>query len=296
MPIARTLRSGRVISVGRNAAWVVFNEETEPQVASLRKGDRHTMIVPGDVVDAQTLEDGRVVVDRVHDRAFVLERRTGGGRTKVMAANLDTLAIVAALVDPVIHLGFIDRLIASATLHELHAMLVLTKPDLGGPALTESVAAIYGRIGYPVLVVQPKSGEGIAGLREAIAQRHALLVGNSGVGKSSIFRALGGTSVVGDLNRFGTGKQTTSTARLFQMGEGFLIDSPGIGDFAIEPLPAAEASRLFVEIAALAGRCRFTNCRHLVEPGCAIRDAVESEAIASSRYESYREMVAAAGS
>ena len=175
-------------------------------------------------------------------------------------------------------------------------MLVLTKPDLAGPALAASVAEIYRRIGYLVLLVQPKSGEGIDALRDAVSERQALLVGNSGVGKSSIFRALGGTSVVGELNRFGTGKQTTTSARLFRTGDGFLIDSPGIGDFAIEPLPSAEAAELFVEIARLQGHCRFANCRHLVEPACAIRAAVDAGEISPSRYESYREMVTVAGS
>jgi ribosome biogenesis GTPase len=116
------------------------------------------------------------------------------------------------------------------------------------------------------------------------------LVGNSGVGKSSIFRALGGVNAIGDLTRFGRGRQTTTSARLFQAGDGFLIDSPGIGEFTLDPLPAIELAHLFVEMREPATRCRFDDCRHLSEPDCAVRAAVEAGAIAASRYASYREM------
>jgi ribosome biogenesis GTPase len=102
---------------------------------------------------------------------------------------------------------------------------------------------------------------------------------------------LGGIGTVGDLTRFGRGRQTTSSARLFRMGNGFLIDSPGIGEFALEPLPPQELAELFVEFRGPARNCRFSDCRHLSEPGCAVRAAVDAHAIAPSRYASYREIL-----
>ena len=287
------VRRARVIAVGRNAAWIVFGDESEPRLANFRKRARHPMLVPGDIIEAAPEADAEhIVVDTVVPRTFALERRTSGGRLKTMAANIDTLAIVAALSDPPIRLALIDRLIAFAVLHDLAPVLILTKPDLAGEAAAEAVSRTYLRVGVAVLVLQPKTGRGIDDLRALIASRAAMLIGQSGVGKSSIFRALGGIGAVGDLSRFGRGRQTTTSARLFRMGDGFLIDSPGIGEFTLDRMPAVELAQLFVEMREPAEGCRFTDCRHLSEPGCAVRAAVAAGAIAASRYESYREILA----
>jgi ribosome biogenesis GTPase len=287
------VRRARVVAVGRNAAWIVFGDETEPRLANFRKRARHPMLVPGDIIEAAPQADpDHIVVDNVLPRTFALERRTSGGRLKTMAANIDTLAIVAALTDPPIRLALIDRLIAFAVLHELEPALILTKPDLAGEDAAASVRDLYAGIGVAVLILQPKVGRGVADLARLIASRSAMLIGQSGVGKSSIFRALGGVGPVGDLTRFGRGRQTTSSARLVRMGQGFLIDSPGIGEFTLDPLPARELAGLFVELREPAGRCRFSDCRHVSEPGCAVRAAVDAGTIAASRYASYREILA----
>jgi ribosome biogenesis GTPase len=286
------VRRARVIAVGRNAAWIVFGDETEPRLANFRKRARHPMLVPGDIVEAAPQDDpDHLVVDTVVPRTFALERRTGGGRLKTMAANIDTLAIVAALTDPPIRLALIDRLIAFAVLHDLEPALILTKPDLAGEPAAQAVADMYRRIAVSVLILQPKTGRGIDELRALIAARSAMLIGQSGVGKSSIFRALGGVGPVGELTRFGRGRQTTTSARLFRMGDGFLIDSPGIGEFTLDAMPAIELAALFVEMRGPARQCRFSDCRHLSEPGCAVRAAAEAGTIAPSRYESYREIL-----
>ena len=245
----------------------------------------------GDLVDVRVIADDRVLVDTVAPRSFALVRRTGGGRTKTMAANVDTIAVVAALVDPPLHFTMIDQLVAFAVQHDVSPLLLLTKADLAGEAAADRIARLYGSLDVPTLVLQPKTGRGIDGLREQIAARHSLLVGNSGVGKSSIFKALGGIGVVGDLSRFGRGRQTTTSARLVRLGEGFLIDSPGIGEFTLDPMPATEAGWLFVEMREPATRCRFADCRHLTEPECAVRQAVAEGRIAASRYASYAEIV-----
>ena len=284
------LRRARVIAVGRNAAWIVADDEHEPRLASLRKGARREMVVPGDLVAVSQIAEDRVVVDEVLPRGFVLIRRTSAGRVKTMAANVDTLGIVAALVDPPLHLTMIDRLVAFAVQHEVAPLLLLTKVDLAGEGAAERVATLYRALDVPTLVLNPKTGRGIDELRTQLAARHALLVGNSGVGKSTIFRALGGIAVVGELSRAGQGRQTTTSARLARLGEGFLIDSPGIGEFSLDPMPATELAHLFVELREPATRCRFADCRHLSEPGCAVRAAVDAGQIAASRYASYREL------
>lgn len=285
------VRRARVIAVGRNAAWIVALDSTELQLAQFRKGARAVMPVPGDIVAARTLDEDRVVIDAIEPRSFALVRHTGGGRTKTMAANIDTIAIVAALVDPPIHFAMLDGLIAFAVQHDVAAALILTKPDLAEAGASEHVAAIYEPLGVATLTIQPTDGIGLEALRSFLAERKALLVGNSGVGKSTIFRALGGLAVIGELSRFGRGRQTTSSARLFQTGTGFLIDSPGIGEFALDPLPATELAHLFVEMREPASRCRFRDCHHTIEPDCGVRAALEAGRIAPSRYASYREIL-----
>jgi ribosome biogenesis GTPase len=284
------VRRARVIAVGRNAAWIVFEDEDAPQLATFRKKAKYPMLVPGDLVDARVTPE-HVVVDALVPRSFALERRTLGGRTKIMAANIDTLAIVAALTDPPLHLAMIDRLVAFGALHDVAVALVLTKADLAGDAAAEAVARIYRPLGVTVLVVQPKTGAGVEELRAFVASRCALLIGQSGVGKSSIFRALGGTGLVGELSRHGRGRQTTTSARLVRQGSGFLIDSPGIGEFTLETLTPAEIAALFVEMAEPGRKCRFNDCRHTGEPDCAVRAAVAAGAITASRYASYREII-----
>jgi ribosome biogenesis GTPase len=114
------------------------------------------------------------------------------------------------------------------------------------------------------------------------------LIGQSGVGKSSLFQALGGDADVGDVSKTGRGKQTTTAGRLHRFAAGFLIDSPGVGEFELRDLSAAEIARGFVEFAPLLGSCRFSDCVHRSEPGCAVLAAVAAGTIAGSRYDSYR--------
>lgn len=277
----------RVVSVGKNAAWIVFDSEHVPRVASLKRATgKREMLVPGDLVEARLLEDDRAVVDSVHPRHSLLQRRSGD-RTKNMAANIDTIVAVTALADPPPRLVLTDQLLAFAEFESLQVLLLFTKPDLAAPGAAEALEALYRRMDYSTLTVNAKSGLGVEALKEALSNRHAMLVGLSGVGKSSIFKALGGESVVGAVSRFGLGKQTTTASRLYRTGDGFLIDSPGVSEFGLGAVTPQELVEAFREMREPATRCRFTDCTHLREPDCAIRAGVEAGTLARSRYESY---------
>jgi ribosome biogenesis GTPase len=287
-------RRALVVSTGKNAAWICLDGETQPRLAQLRRQTgKRFMPVPGDVVYVRILEDEKTVVDRVEPRTFHLERRTLDGRAKTIAANVDTLATVTALADPAPRLVTLDQLLAFAELESIDAMVVLTKPDLSDPAATRDLAGLYTRLGYRTLVLNPKAGENVEALREALQGRHALLCGNSGVGKSSIFRALGGEGHVGEVSRHGIGRQTTTVARLYRLPTGFLIDSPGVNEFGLGRITPSELVQGFREMREPAATCRFTDCTHLVEPGCGVQAAVADGRIAASRYTSYKSLAQA---
>lgn len=282
----------RVVSVGKNAAHVVLDSEEHARIADLKRASgKREMLAPGDRVQVVLLEDDRVLVEAVEPRTFTLARRTAEGRSKTMAANVDTLVTVTALADPPPRLLTLDQLLAFAELESIGSMVVLTKPDLADDQTSNRVLSLYRSLGYECLIVNPKVGENVEELRAALAHRHALLSGVSGVGKSSIFRALGGEAVVGDVSRHGIGRQTTSASRLYRMPNGFLIDSPGVAEFGLGAITPPELVEGFREMRDLAGRCRFTDCSHTHEPDCAVLAAVGAGNIAQSRYESYRRIL-----
>jgi len=282
----------RVVSVGKNAAHVVLDCEERARVADLKRASgKREMLAPGDRVHVRLLEDGRALVESVEPRTYVLTRRTLQGRAKTMAANVDTLVTVTSLANPPARLLTLDQLLAFAELERITAVVVLTKRDLAAESTTSTVASLYRSLDYEVLLVNPKAGENMNALRAAIERRQALLCGVSGVGKSSIFRSLGGEAVVGDLSRHGLGRQTTSAARLYRTPGGFLIDSPGVAEFGLGAVDADELLEGFREMRALRGRCRFSDCTHLHEPGCAVQAAVTRGSIAPTRYESFRRIL-----
>jgi ribosome biogenesis GTPase len=287
-PASRAL----VVSVGKNSAWIVLDGEIEPRLAALRRmTGKRSMPVPGDRALVRLLEDGTTVVELLEPRDFALTRRTAGGRSKTLAANVDTLVTVTALADPAPRLTILDQLLAFAALEGVEAIVVFTKPDLADAATRAQIEGLYAGLGYTIVTLDPKHGANVEGFVAAVDGRRALLCGISGVGKSSIFKALGGAGPVGEISRFGMGRQTTTTARLLRLGEGFLIDSPGVNEFGLGKIEPAELAQAFLEIGPLTAKCRFSDCSHLREPDCAVRAALAAGTISASRYDSYRRIL-----
>lgn len=285
-----------VISTGKNVAWVALDSEDLPRIAQIKRAaGKRVMVVPGDRVWVRVLEDGRTVIDRTDPRACTLERRLPG-RSKTMAANVDTLVTVTSLGSPPPRLLTLDQLLVFAEIQGLTAIVVLTKPDRAQSAERARIESLYGSLGYRTMVVNPKRGEGVDEVARALSGRKSMLAGVSGVGKSSIFRALGGVAVVGDVSAQGLGKQTTTSARLCRLeGGGFLIDSPGVSQFGLGTVGPAELAQGFPELRSAIAHCRFSDCSHLREPGCAVRSAVESGTIDRGRYASFGFMLTPAG-
>jgi len=240
------------------------------------------------------------VYDVLSRRTTLLRRHpTTQKKPQLLCANLD-LAVLVLSVEPNFSEGMVDRVLVSTHAQGLDAAIVLNKVDLvpeGSPERDEvdRRLSIYERVGYPVLRASAITGEGIPQLRELLAGRISILIGNSGVGKSHLLNELGGGEIaarVGEISeRLKLGRHTTTTSTLHRLpGDGeeaLLIDSPGARRFSIWDVEGAELKNHFVEFLPFAGRCRFSDCSHLQEPGCAVVEAVEAGRIPKERYDSY---------
>jgi ribosome biogenesis GTPase len=239
--------------------------------------------------------------DARHDETRVLEvlprrgalyRTNSRGQTEPVVANVSLLVAVVAPV-PSPDLFVIDRYLAAAASSAIEALVLLNKADLAGCAALRAALAPYSRAGYLLLECRKDRPESVTGVAAALRGQTGVLVGQSGVGKSSLIGALlpGVQIATNPLTRDREGRHTTTTSRLYDLpGGGALIDSPGVRDFA-PAIDALEPRRLgFVEFDRLAPGCRFHDCRHMREPGCAVIAATESGALDARRYESYRRL------
>lgn len=253
---------------------------------------RKQRIVCGDRVSwtYETAND-RASVESIEPRRNLIERIDARGRPEPVAANIDRLAIVAA-PEPAADWFLVDRYWAGAQLKDVATLLIVNKSDLGIDAIQAEIGT-YRSLGLPCVITASQSGSGIAELRSALAGSVTLLVGQSGVGKSSIVNALApeAAAQTAELTRDAEGRHTTTAARLYWLGlESAIIDAPGVRDFAPPASLVHAAERGFVEIHARSVDCRFNDCRHMEEPGCAVRTAVVGGRIAARRYESYRRL------
>ncbi len=259
------------------------------------KGKR-TKPVCGDRVIAESItNESDWLITTIVERENELTRPNMRGQVEVLAANLNYLVVVAA-AEPKADWYIVDRYLCAAELMGIAAAVVFNKIDLDTNASsTAEELANYARIGYDVVQCSAKEGCGTVDVGHLLKDRCAIIVGQSGVGKSSIINHLVGdtaqrTSAISD--KTGEGRHTTVNSVMIPLpGGGSVIDSPGVRDYA----PALESSTIaaegFREITAAAQHCRFANCRHLREPGCAVKAGVEDATISARRYESYKRIV-----
>ncbi|MBA2779210.1 small ribosomal subunit biogenesis GTPase RsgA [Billgrantia kenyensis] len=293
-------RTGRVIAhFGRTLDVQGAGEEIvrchlRANLEGLVTGDRviwrAAQDIEGNIVEG-------VVVAR-SDRQNVLERPDPRGQLKPVAANIDQILIVFA-VEPAPHPNLIDRYLVAAEATGIAPALVLNKIDLlpeDGGELGELLAR-YEALGYPVVTTTTARAEGLDALLECLAGRTSVFVGQSGVGKSSLIdRLLPDESLrIGALSKDSRkGTHTTTTARLYRLpaaDDAELIDSPGIREFGLIHLDEQQVTEGFIEFRDYLGHCRFRDCRHRQEPGCALLEAVERGDIHPERFASYRHIV-----
>ncbi len=269
----------------------------------LRGNKQTNPVAVGDIVDFNLQDDGTGVITDVHDRRNYIVRRATklSKQTHVIAANIDLLCIVATLGLPRTSTGFIDRLLVTAEAYHIPAAIVFNKCDLYDDELWEihnELKAIYTGAGYPVLEVSALKGTGLDNLKEMIAGKTVLFSGHSGVGKSALLNAIspGLELKVGQISDWSLkGKHTTTFAEIHPVPlstlnsqlSTFLIDTPGIKEFGMVDFTAQELSHFFPEMRARLHDCRFANCTHRHEPGCAIKKAVDDGLISAERYQNY---------
>lgn len=252
-------------------------------------------IVAGDHVVWLREATGGVIVAR-GNRHSELGRPDNYGKARILAANLDRIVIVVA-AEPAPHPNLVDRYLVAAEDAGIGALILLNKSDLLAASAVQALLQPYTRIGYPVLQASAHTAGGLEPLRSALSGHTSALVGQSGVGKSSLIAALLPEEElrIGELSEAMTkGRHTTTTARLYRLPDGgALIDSPGIREFSLSHLDVARTASGFVEFRPFIGRCRFRDCKHQAEPGCAIREAVASGAVGAERYAGYLHIIGA---
>lgn len=252
--------------------------------------DLRQVVIAGDRVWFRPEGDEQGFIERIEPRHGVLSR-TSRGKQHVLVANVDQMLIVTSAAQPDPKPNLIDRFLVSAEQARIRPLICMNKIDLVDPAAVQPLLGVFGQLGYEVQLISATTGLGIDRLRRALRGRESVVVGQSGVGKSSLLNAIEPTlglrvREVSEENE--KGKHTTTTAQLIPLANGgYVVDTPGIRQFELWDIIPAELDGLFRDFRPYANRCKFPNCTHTHESPCAIKDAVADGKLDARRYESY---------
>lgn len=259
------------------------------------KGVRSTNpVVVGDRVVVEPDGESSVIVEIVPRRNYVIRRASNLSKeSHIIAANIDHALLLVTLHAPATPREFVDRFLVTCEAYKVPVTIVLGKADmLDGEMLAEAeeFEAIYGDAGYEVMRLSSLRGEGVEQIRRMLHGHTTLVAGNSGVGKSTLIGTIDPTIEIrtGEISEsHHKGKHTTTFSTMYPIEEGYIIDTPGIKGFGLIDIDERELCRYFPEMMRLAPECRFYNCTHTHEPGCAVQEAVKEGRVAWSRYDSY---------
>ena len=257
-------------------------------------------VAVGDHVEIITNQEGTAFISAIEDRRNYIIRKSPNlsKQSHILAANVDQALLVVTVNYPQTSTTFIDRFLASAEAYSVPVVLVFNKHDLLSEEelhYEKMMCTLYETVGYKCVEISAETGEGVEQLFPILKDKISLLSGNSGVGKSTLINRLipqasQRTAEISDAHN--TGMHTTTFSEMIELpGGGYLIDTPGIKGFGTFDIEKEELTSYFKEIFHFSKDCRFSNCTHTHEPGCAVIKAVEDHFIAASRYQSYLSML-----
>ncbi|MCM1301005.1 MAG: ribosome small subunit-dependent GTPase A [Bacteroides cellulosilyticus] len=262
------------------------------------KGVRSTNpVVVGDRVRCESDENGDHAIVAVEPRRNYVIRRASNlsKESHIIAANVDRALLMVTLRQPETAPEFVDRFLVTCEAYKVPVTILLSKIDLQEPEAVAAFRAVYEAAGYRVLEVSTATGQGVAEVKELLRGSTSLISGNSGVGKSTLVRAIDPALDIrtGEISEsHGKGRHTTTFSTMYPLaGGGRVIDTPGIKGFGLIDIDDGELWHYFPEMMRIGRDCRFYNCTHTHEPGCAVAEAVREGAISPLRYESYLKML-----
>ena len=269
--------------------------DDEQEVEARIKGKKLKPVC-GDTVSAETIpRETDWLITSIHDRRNELTRPNRRGESETLAANLDLVVVVAA-ASPKPDWFIVDRYLCAAENMGATAAVVYNKTDLDEHDPAAAILAVYRRLGYPSVACSAKSDANLEQFASLFKNQTAIIVGQSGVGKSTLINRLSrdsGQKTASISQKTGEGRHTTVNSVMIPLpGRGFVIDAPGVRDYAPALQSPAQAIAGFREVSAFGDGCRFANCVHLREPDCAVKQAVENGEIDPRRYESYKRALA----
>ncbi len=291
--------------IKNTGSWYIVKTDNNEEISCKIKGNfrlkgiRTTNpIAVGDIVSILPNTDGTAFITAINDRKNYIIRRSSNlsKEAHIIAANIDQAMLIVTLSHPTTSTTFVDRFLATAEAYRIPAILVINKIDLlcdnEDQEYLNAWSYLYRSVGYPVIEISAENGDGIDQLKTMLTNKVTLLSGNSGVGKSTIIN-----KVIPELNlrtaeistTHDTGMHTTTFSEMFPIPDrnGYIIDTPGVKGFGTIDFKRQEVAHFFPEIFKISQNCRFGDCTHTHEPGCAVIEAIENSTISQSRYSSY---------
>jgi len=290
-----TSRRGRVLcvrgltSIVQAADGSLHSCATRRLLKTMSTDQRH-VVVAGDWVNYRTEPSGDGIIERVEPRRGVLARNSRG-RQHILVSNVDQFIIIGSAAQPRLKPHLVDRFLVTAEQNRIRPIICINKVDLIDRAELQPIVGVYSRMGYRVLLTSATSGFGMERLRRELAGKASVVVGQSGVGKSSLLNTIQPdlklrVAAVSDESE--KGRHTTTTAQLYPLAiGGYVIDTPGIRQFQLWDVSPEEVSGWYRDLRPYVSLCKFPNCTHTHEADCAVKDAVADGRFDARRYESY---------